>query len=373
MMKVSHVVKVVFLLSLLLGTSGCWDNRPVTSRAMILSMGIAPDKHPGTFSVVFQSPTPSAVTSSSSGSSGGGSSSKDTFDVVGSGPALSEAFNEAQADVSKDLYLGQVQLIAISTHLKAKYFQRAFDGLGRIATLDKTPFVIASPISLKTLLHHTSPQDKFQSLYFSTLFNCHTCQTDAFGIRLWQALVRLATPGVDIYLPIATPTKDGYRVDTLALYRHFQYVTTLTRTQSMTFGILAAISHKASIFLPRYNASLRAIAGTSALSTKLVHGQVDATFTIRLTSTLEGIGSVTETASQLSGISDRASATIAQSALNLLKLTQKYDVDPLGIGRQLSWQHPSAFSHFPHWHQEYRHVHMTVHCTVLINKMGDIK
>ncbi len=371
MMKVSRLAQVGLLLSLLLGTSGCWDNRPVNSRAMVLSMGIAPAKHPNEFSVVFQAPTPSAVTSSSSG--GSGASAKDTFDVVGSGPALSESFNEAQAQVSKDLYLGQVQVIAISTHLKAKYFKRAFDGLGRIATLDKTPFVIASSTSLKTLLQHTSPQDKFPSLYFSTLFSCKTCQTDAFGVRLWQVLVRLATPGADMYLPIATPVKDGYRVDTLALYRHFHYVATLNRTQSMTLGILAGISKKASIFLPRYNASLRAVAGTSALRAKVVDGQVDATFNIHLTSTLEGIGSVTETASQLAGMSNRASATIAQSCLNLLKLTQHYDVDPLGIGRQLSWQHPSAFTKFPHWHQEYPHVHMTVHCTVLIDKMGDIK
>lgn len=372
MMKVRQLPKLVFILSLLLGVSGCWDNRPVNSRAMVLSMGMAPDKHPGDFSVVFQAPTPSAVVSSS-GSGGGGSSAPSTFDVRGAGPALSEAFNQAQAKVSKDLYLGQVQLIVLSTHLQPQYFKRAFDGLGRIATLDKTPFVIASPSSLKTLLHHTSPQDKFPSLYFSSLFSCHTCQTDAFSMRLWRVLLRLATPGVDIFVPVAEPTTDGYLVDAVALYRHFQYVTTLTRTQSMTFGILAGISHKASLFLPRYDASLRALAGTSALSTQLVNGQVNATFNIHLTSTLEGIGSVTETASQLSGMSERASATIAQSCLNLLRLTQKDDVDPLGIGRHLSWQHPNAFSRFVHWHQEYPHIHMTVHCTVIINKMGDIK
>ncbi len=373
MMKVDVVGRVFVALGLLVVLTGCWDNRPINSRDMVLAMGLAPDHHPGAFSTVFQAPTPSAVSAGSSGSSSGGSSKKDTFDVVGSGPDLSETFNEAQAQVSKDLYLGQMQLIVLSTRLQPMYFKRAFDGLGRIATLAKTPFVIASPTPLIKLLHHTSPQDRFPSLYFSTLFSCHTCQTDAFGVRLWQVLVRLATPGVDIFLPVATPLKDGYLVDSVALYRHFQYVTTLTPRQSMAFGILDAISHKGSIFLPHYNASLRAIAGSSALTTHLRHGQVDATFTIKLTSTLEGIGSVTETAAQIAGMSDRASATIAASCLNLLQVTQKDDVDPLGVGRTLSWQNPRAFDHFRHWHQEYPHVHMRVHVSVTINKMGDVK
>lgn len=373
MMKVKIVARILLLMSLLTGVTGCWDNRPVNSRAMVLSMGFGPAKHPGEFTTVFQAPTPSAVTSGSAGPAGGGSSSKDTFDVTGSGPDVPKTFNEAQAQVSKDLYLGQMQLIAISTHLQPMYFKRVFDGLGRIPTLAKTSFVVATPTSIKELLHHTSPQDKFPSLYFATLFSCHTCQTDAFGMRLWRVLVRLATPGVDIYLPVAVPIKDGYMVASVALYRKFQYVTTLTPIQSMTFGILAGISHKESLFMPKFNGSLRAIVGGSSLTTRMVDGHVDANFSIHLSATLEGIGSVTESAIQLSEMSNRASATIAQSCLDLLKFTQKEDVDPLGIGRQFSWQHPTAFDHFAHWHQEYPHVHMTVHCTVTINKMGDIK
>ncbi|PSR34962.1 MAG: spore gernimation protein [Sulfobacillus benefaciens] len=365
--KIATVFGLVFLLT------GCWGNRPVNDRILVLCMGIDPAKSPNQFTVIFQSPTPSAVTNSSQGSSSASGGQSEVFAVKGTGQSLEAAFNQAQAKVSKDLYLGQLQLLVISNQLKPMLLKRAITSLQSIGTLDKTPYIVVANGSAFRMLQQTSPQAKFPSLYFISLFGCVSCQTDALGIRFWQYLVRIDTRGVDPYLPVALPFSQGYRVDRVALYRGYHYITMLDPIQTTTFGILQGLSHKVSVFLPKQQATVAFLTGPSHLTTQVINGQVRATFDIHLTAMLMGLDAHTETPQKISEISQTTSQIIAKRCVALVRQLQRQDVDPLGIGRMLSWQHPHTFSNFVHWHQEYPKVHVVVHCVVKITDVGTTK
>ncbi|OLZ10592.1 hypothetical protein BFX06_08430 [Sulfobacillus thermosulfidooxidans] len=366
--------KLLFVAILGMSLTGCWDNRPVDSRALVFTLGIEPSPKQNEFRMIFQFPTPPAMAKYSKGS-GGSSQTPPVADIVGQGKSVAQCFNAAQSQVSRDLYLGQIQLIAISTQLSAPLLTRVLYSLDRIGTLDQTPFLFATSQPLEKVMSVNTDQEDFPTLYYTTLFACQRCQTDALGVRLWQFAANAATPGVDPYLPqVTVKTKtDEIDVDRIALYQHLRYVGTLDANQTMTFGILKGLAHKVSLFLPREEATLRAIHGPAHLTVTEHNGAVYATFNIKLHSTLEGIKTQTETEGQLAELSREGSAILAHRCLALLQNLQKMDVDPLGVGRKFDWRYPQEFTSFKHWHQEYPKVHMSVHVELTINKMGDIK
>ncbi len=373
-MRISKLLlRGAYALILLASLTGCWDNRPINKRVLVLSLGFDPAKSGQDYRTLFQAPTPTATAASQGGSGGSSSTSMDVFDVSGTGPDVAATFAGAQAQVSKDLFLGQTILVALSTKLSSAQLASIMSGLLRIGTLDKTPFVLATDGPTSQVLEHTSPQARFPCFYFLTLFSCAKCQTDTLSVRLWQLMDRQSTPGVDPFLPVSAPAPEGFFTNTVALYRKYQYVTTLSPQETTIFGILEGLSHKANFYFPRWKADVRAVTGSKSLSTQLVDDKVHATINLRLNGTLAQIGSVTESSQDVARLSSATAHQIATEATALIKKTQALDVDPWGIGRQLSWQHPNAFAARRPWHQTYPTIDVTVHCSVKIDQLGDVK
>ncbi len=366
--------KLAMLCTLGLPLTGCWDNRPVDYRALVFTLGLSASSKPHELSMLFQFPTPPAMASYAKGSASNTSQSP-VADIKGHGKSVAQCFDVAQAQVSRDLYLGQIQLIAVSTHLSSSLLFRALDSLERTGTFDKTPFMFATPQSVQSVVSVKTNQDAFPSLYYVNLFSCGHCQTESLGIRFWQFAADALTPGVDPYLPEVLVNKKSQKmmVSQEALYRHFTYVGSLNPQETMAFSLLKGVAHKVNIYLPHLQATLRAIHGSTHLSVRERRGQVYATFHLNLMTTLEGIGTQTETAAQLAHLSKLSSTVLAHWCLGVLEKTQKLDVDPFGIGRKLDWRYPQEFKRFKHWHNEYPKVHMTVSVKTRINKMGDIK
>lgn len=372
MRKLRHVVRLLVLSLLgMLSLAGCWDNRSVDHRDLVLVMGISPShKVKGDVAISFIAPTPDAMAITSSG----GSSSTNFLVLRGRGKTLSDAFSSAQAQTPRDLYLGHLELVTFSTHLSASEMFRTLNALARIGTLDKTPYIASTAVPITDAVAKSTPQDKFPGLYYHRMFSCTKCQTVSYGIRFWQVIARLATPGVDLALPDIQPGPEGGVVDRLSLWRHDQYVATLPVNTSQILGLLQGRSHKLSFYLTHaQGADIRAVAGGSSIHTTVgSDGKVSAQINLSLTATLDGINTTTETASQLSEISRQASHLIALRSVATIRTLQKLNVDPLGIGRELSWQHPSRYGQLHHWHAIWPHVPVTVHVHIKVNKMGDV-
>lgn len=364
--------KIAIALLLMVSMSGCWDNVPLDHRAAVLSMNFEPAKKGQNIITEFSTPTPSSM-ASSSGNSASSSSGKQFVVTSGTGASLATSFNVAQAKIARELYLGHLDLFALSTALSPQQLKNIVFSAMRMGTMDQTPYVVAFSGSAKKSIDIKTAA-KYPSEYFNTLYSCATCQVTSLGVRFWQMAQRLTTPGVDIVIPYIKPGSSTYIADQLALYRHYQFITTTTSAQTLSYGFITGAAHKDAINLPTvYNTSLRAIKGTSHLSTSVHRGQVTATFTINLLSTLGTINTGTETVQQLHQMAIAASQKISRRCAAFLKFTQKEDVDPLGVGRMLDWQHPTFFDHIAHWHTIYPHVHMIVHVKVKVVRLGALR
>lgn len=368
------LIRVLTAILLLFSLSGCWDNRPVDERDMVFTLGLenGPPKAP--LKMVFQFPTPSALIDYAA-HKGISPKPSPVADVSGSGPTVVQCFNKGQARVSRDLYLGQIQLVEVSGDLKPDVFRSALEDLTRIGTMDMTPFIFVTGQNLDSVMRAQTIQAQFPTLYYSSLFTCAHCQTDNLAMKLWQFAADASTPGLDPRLPYVSvdPSTKQIIIDRMALYRHWQFVTVLSSGQTEDFGLLKGLANKVSIFIPHGQISLRGIHGRVRLQTAVANGQVQAKFRISLTSTLASTAAVTETPAGNAAIASQASKILAQQCLSLLQYTQTKDVDPLGVGRMLDWQHPNAFLKFRRWHQEYPKVAMTVQVHLHVYKLGNIK
>lgn len=368
------LIRVLAAVLLLFSLSGCWNNRPVDERDLVFTLGLknGPPKAP--LQVIFQLPTPTALIAYAA-HKGISPKTSPVADVSGSGQTVAQCFNQAQAQVSRDLYLGQIQLVEVATSLKPAVLGQALTDLTRIGTMDMTPFIFATGQPLDMVMPANTTQAQFPTLYYASLFSCTHCQTDNLGIKLWQFAADVNTPGVDPRLPYVSvdPSTKEIVIDRVALYRHLQFVTTLSPTQTEDFGLLKGIANKVSLFIPQGHISLRSIHGQAHLQTAVVHGTAQAKFIINLTCTLANTATVTETPAANAAIASQASGILARQCLKLLRYTQAKDVDPLGVGRMFDWQHPNTFLKFRHWHQEYPKVAMTVHVNLHVYKLGNIK
>lgn len=367
------VLIFITLLTLSVSLTGCWDDHPVDTRSLVLGMGFYPGSKPRQITVYFSIPTPSGLASSSASSSGSSSSGPPLITLKGTGYSLGQAFVAAQAQTNRDLYLGHTVFLVLSTKLSATDLSTIINSMARIGTLDKTPFVAATPEPF-TKVFGTIPQEHFPALYYEELFSCSNCQQLHLGVRLWTLMNRTATPGVDLVLPALTIKDGNPTVNTVALYRGMNFVTFFNHQETTGYAMAAGLSKKTPLYLPdEWHASLDFIQAKKSLSTKVKGHHITAIDTIHVTATLESIGTTTENAHQLSAISQRAATLLSHEALASLRLSQKEDVDVLGVGRHLSWVSPREFSQFSDWHKEYPQVDFKVDTVVTINKMGDVR
>lgn len=368
------VAMALTVLALGVTLSGCWDDQSIDTRTLVLGMGFYPGKNPNTLEVEFSFPTPTGLTSSNgSGSGGGGGSGPSVSTLTGYGQTLSQAFSMAQAKTSRDLYLGHTVFLVFSTKLTAAQMQQISQALNRIGTLDKTPFMAATAEPWDKIMDIKMAQEKFPALYYEELFSCATCQQFSLGVRLWQMSERLGTPGVDLALPLVSSTPEGPAVDQIAVYHGYHYAGTFNRQQTTAYALDAGYSYKSPLYLPHYwKAEFNFVADKVSMHANARGDHVNATLNMHVTETLESIDTNTETAEQLSVLSRQSSRLIAHEAMQYVTTSQKLDTDLLGVGRYLSWTNPAAFNRLGDWHREYPRVHFTIHCTVRINKMGDI-
>lgn len=363
---------------LLLGSlSGCWDDRALNQRDLVLTLGIGPSpKQSGTLAVVFQIPSPSGLAADSIGGSGGQSpGGAPFFVIVGTGASFATAFESAQVQVSRDLYLGQTEVILLSDRLSPRLLHRTVATLDRLGSIAKTPYMVATDTRITRAAAHRVSQNHLPALYFESLFTCRQCQAMDLGVHLWQFADRLNTPGVDPALPLATPTATGYRVNREVLYRKYRPVGTLSPQASDALALLNGQARKLTVFLPLghgSSASLRAIRARTVVHPRVVGGRVVADIREQVHASLDEVDSYTDTPAQVAAIARAAANTLSARAVRVLETTEAWDTDPLGVGRDLDYDDPAAFHALGPWHHIYPHVRFHVHLTVTIHRLGDI-
>lgn len=351
---------------LALPLAGCWNNRSIEHRAIVLALGIDRGKD-GNLETLYQIPAPQALSGFANGSSQGPTS----FVIQGEGPTMGKAATFAQAKSDRELFFGHIQLVLFSGALTPPEVARAADYLARTGPLNKSAFVAVTPRSVAGALAYEPRAARFSALYFATLFSCTTCQEVGLAHRLWDFEQRYATPGADNWLPIITPSGADYRVSQVAIYRGPVLTLSLTPAQTVFFGYLIGKPAKAALSVPTAfgPVGLRTTHASPHLAVRLERGRAALEVDLNVKATVESLPAGEASPSNLALIETAASAVILRGTTAVIRDLQGADVDPLAFFRPLVWQHPELR---PRWRELLRTAAVSVRVRTRIVDVGDM-
>lgn len=351
---------------LALPLTGCWNNRAIEHRAIVLVLGIDRGRD-GNLVTLFQIPTPQALT----GFTNGGSRGPTSFVIQGEGPTVGKAATFAQAKSDRELFFGQTQLILFSAALTPAELESAANYLARVGPLDKTAFVAVTPVSVSDVLSYEPHAARFSALYFATLFSCNTCQEVGLARTLWDFEQRYVTPGSDNWLPVIAPSGGDYLVSQVAIYRGPSLVLSLSPAQTVYFGYLVGRTSKAALSVPTAlgRIGVRAIRASPHLAVRLENGRAMLDVDLRVKATLDTLPAGEATLPNLALMETATSDVIMRQTAAVVRKLQAAGVDPLDFFRTLVWQHPELR---PRWRELLRKAGLRVRVQTRIVDVGDV-
>lgn len=358
-------------MALLLTTlTGCWSNRPVEFRAMVLTIGIAPGHH-GQIKIEFEIPSRAGLTSLTSGSTGG-SKAPATYVVEAEGATPGAALTRAQAQEQTDLYLGETQIVAFSSHLSDAQFALAQDWLTRLGPLDKTAFAVTTP-SVTKLLSATPSSGEMGPIDLQTGFSCYNCETVSFNQHQWDVEMAYPTPGDSIWMPWVTTTPQGFSVDRIVAYTGDRPSLVLTPRESMLLGYVLGRTGKGYLSF-RIGSNLlgvRTVTAKPSVHTRLKHGLLDISVRLVMHGTVDDWSAPPLTPKLLATLEHETSRQMAQRTLHVLQKLQSKGSDPMAFGASIIWRQKPAWRSARVWESEYRKAHIHVHIDMTFTNVGD--
>lgn len=189
--------------------TGCWNQRAIDQRAIVLALGISAH-HQWTF--LFPNVS---VTASSLASLG---QSAQFYAITVKARSFQTAMHRVQLQASHEVSIGDLQLVDLSVDLSRRQLWRILNAMILTGAAPSQAWFAASQTAPATLLLHHSPQTVVPVYYLSSYFDCHECHAAEFGIRAWQWWDRAETPGISPVLPVFTKTQEGASVRHLLVY-----------------------------------------------------------------------------------------------------------------------------------------------------------
>lgn len=185
---------VMYSVMLLWVLTGCWDQRPVESRAAVAAIGIDPTQVRGIQRYTFMFPD-STITASSLPAT---TSAQEFYPLIVTAPSLLLALKQVQAQQSRALYLGQVRIVALATALPASMWQQTLFSMADSGRFVLTLWVVGTP-DAKRLVELTPRSEVVPEVALYRALTCH-CQAIRWPGRGWRVWAMAATPGVSIHV-----------------------------------------------------------------------------------------------------------------------------------------------------------------------------
>ncbi|PSR28373.1 MAG: spore gernimation protein [Sulfobacillus benefaciens] len=203
-------LRIAMVAILLFGLTGCWDQRSISQRAVVVAVGVSAHN---LWTFVF----PNVTTTVSSLSSI--KASDEFYDLSTKADSWSQARTRIQREANHQISLGDLQLLLVSANLTTAQVAQIVDAINMDGTIPASFWIAASKTSPKTLLLQPSPQSVVPTFYLADYFTCYGCHAASLGVRTWQWWDRSGTPGVSPYLPLVSPGRHGALVRQLLVYR----------------------------------------------------------------------------------------------------------------------------------------------------------
>lgn len=366
-------VALVALVILAATLSGCWDNRPVETRDLVLAIGVSPGPHQGV-TVALAIPTPSGLLSgtTASGGSGEGGGKPPIYVLRGSGPDMGAAISNAQADSNRDIYLAQTQIVLFSHRLPPQEFAAAVSWLSRLGSFDKTAFAAVAEAPVDKTLAYQPVSTRLGPMYFPTLFTCTHCQTVALSRTLWSLEMRTVTPGLSIWLPAVDAVGPNFVVRRIVAFRGENPVVHLTQPETLALGYLLAHTSKATMAVPTPlgPVGVRAVHAARVNTVTWSHGQMHVHVALSVMAIIDQLPVGKVSPALIREVESATNRRLLHGLLSVMRLLQKNGSDPEGFGVSLFWDDPGLRQH---WESIYRHATLSVTVSTTVQNVGDAR
>ncbi|NMP25058.1 spore gernimation protein [Sulfobacillus harzensis] len=203
-------VRRLLVLGLMLPlVSGCWNQRPIEQRAIVMAVGVTAH-HQWQFLFPNVAVTADSLTAIPS--------AQQFYTVTVQAPTWQQAVQRVQVAMDRKVSVGELQLLIVDQHLSTGQVTRIVDSLQTTGAVPATFWIAASPGSPTVLLESTSPQTVVPYYYVTSYFDCRHCHPLRLGAHGWQWWARNATPGDSPYLPLTQRRAGGVTVRHVVVY-----------------------------------------------------------------------------------------------------------------------------------------------------------
>lgn len=349
--------------------AGCWSNRPVELRAMVLAMGFSPGPH-GEIRVRMEIPTTTGLASLKSGSS----SSTGKLDYVLSASGLTPGMAEThiQSVLQTDLFLGQVQLVALSTHLTPRQLNLIIGYVTRLGPLDKTAYAVATP-SVRQLFSTQPKAGQIPTLLLISGFSCSGCETIHYRQHIWQ--IETATPlsGDSIWMPYVTVVPSGFNTGRIIVYRHYTPAHIFSAKDSALLGLILGRTAKSYVGFKSHGQiiGVRTVTSKTSVHPTITKGRLRLKFRMDVTGTLDSWTGRGLTPRTLAWINDQCQEYLAPRLLKIVDLLQKDGSMPNGWLAPVIWRSEPSWKPTKVWESEYRRADVTIMVHFKLKDVGD--
>ena len=324
-------LSAIFLTVILLG--GCWDSEPDTDRASALVLTVSQASHKK-WQWRFYFPNPTVTVSSLTQLK----PSNQFYTMGVTASSLDRAYTKGQQRLARDLYLGQLEVIILSTKLTKQEVLSLLNAYNRQGVTPKTAYVLLGgpPVNKLALV---TPQESIPSVYWESYFECHQCQPEYLGHPEWKVWDDMVTPGVSAVVPFGT---EAYELTQIAVYPEKGKPVIYSRRATEGWAYLKGSVGKETMTLetPWGRIALANIHGTAHSQVRPGNGTIDVSTRIHLSVTLAAWGSSLEmTPSMLKQIDMFGERAVLSRCLLAIREANRTHTDPFGYGRILWFQH----------------------------------
>lgn len=332
--------------------TGCWDQRPVNNRDIVTTIGIDPGPQPGEYRWTFVFPNPTTEPVGLGGSPGG----PEVFSTTVVARTFAGAVSDAQSSNTRQIYLGQIRMVAFSTKLPATAWYHVMNALNRTGAVVETLWIVGSKDAGATALY-VPPSEQVPEVGTYQALSCG-CLAVRWGSRLWQSWSESQTPGMSPTFPLVSVHGQTFRFRQVAILSP-KSVTVWSEPQSDGWAYLTNRVLRAAVTVRTANGELWAVSGvTGHTSVSFRNGPDGVTVlaTVRESGYLSDTpGGTTVAPTEEWHLEQAVSRHILTRCMAAIAEARRTDTDPFGWHRNYRWSglsagHEAWTRSWSHWH-----------------------
>ena len=369
-MTIKRLLQTIFAVFLPFLLTGCWDNRPIEKRGLVLAVGI--DPIPAQARKMQFTFIESGVVSSR-----GAPQPIQMITHTATAISLNRAIVKAEEKMTRDLYLGKLQDVVISTHLSPAQIQDLMDALMRDPALDKTYYLAAvAGESAHKVVQFETPNQVEPMTFLAARFHCKHCSTAQIGEHFWEAFVDVNTAGRALQIPMVKIHPNGLKVDTLAIYQGYRFVGSFDRQETVAYLMMRNRVRKAVVEVRTPQGVADVIIKSSTVKKKVdwQNGGPVISIALKLHGLITQKPAKMNTISQIriNEIAELSEKQIMKLVLKTLAKSAHLRTDVLGFGVVFRHTHPFLAAKYHPWTHYYNKAMFHLKVTLQIEHMGDL-